>query len=795
MTDTEDTMSQVNNTVTNDMLTTENNDTTTNSNDITTENDMITTEYTESVLTDSHISAMDIDNTLSEEDKQAQESLDALKELLETVEKLSEDNTQYELHLKRIELAKKAGLPEELENARENMHQVYAMSEDLWLDWIKDTHSNMTAEDDSRLLWLYSEAEQDYLSINIWKSYVEYISHKFHQTFDNATEESEDLTEYIKIVREDIMKAVRATSHHIKGSQQIWKLYSQFEMDVLEKFKTEDQKKRVQNMYLARLDTLHMDYEDTFNSYSSFITAYDNEHYEDNMIEANKIYASLKVAAEARDIYEQQLISTGYSLDAFYQYIENEKYMRTMSSVNNVRALYERAIVYYCTDVSLWDDYIIYLIDKARVSAFIHKTILRSIRNCPWSGILWAHYARWMESEEVERETVIDLFDNAMATKPLTKSLEDLVTVLLAKCDYERRQIDWEYPDNDQVLNLCVAFEESLDCIEEAFPSSRDPYCRIEKYYAYISANRLDNIEKARELWESIISRHGYDTESYIQYIYFERDHGDYEKCETIFKRAIAKKLDNPVRLIDVWNTIEHEIGTLQSYEEASIRINQKTKKLTREWQDQLYKDQERLLIETLAKEERELEKKRKKGLRRMDNKIKLKEKKKDTGSDMGDEVKVKKSVHKEEWKASAKKYSHDKEENSPKEELKDNVVTVDEESLKDDHKSIEEGAEPVKRKLSDDDLYNVDPKKVKIESEGEQPKDEFVKPTMPFRPRKTTKRAKAITLAGLEHDKNDMDTPEDTVAAENETPVVAKSNNDFRAMLLDRKKKHRDTN
>ena len=38
----------------------------------------------------------------------------------------------------------------------------------------------------------------------------------------------------------------------------------------------------------------------------------------------------------------------------------------------------------------------------------------------------------------------LDIFDRALSSKPLLSSVEDLVAVLLAKCDFKRRKIDWE---------------------------------------------------------------------------------------------------------------------------------------------------------------------------------------------------------------------------------------------------------------------------------------------------------------------------------------------------------------
>ncbi|KAI8082625.1 uncharacterized protein B0P05DRAFT_537764 [Gilbertella persicaria] len=536
------------------------------------------------------------DTTSEEQGTEAQKTLDALEAIPEVMEKLADDNTQYDLHVQLIDLLKKAGLQDELEQARMNMHDIYPMSEALWLDWIQDTKKEAnTVEGKTKLFQLHSLAQEDYVSITIWKDYVDFVLEDFYQGFtDDITTLDETVEDYIDNIRQDLLTAVRATSSHVKQSQMVWKPYSEFELSILERFKQdEDQLRRVKKMYLDRLAVLHIDCEDTFQAYSSFVTQYHNQEYEASMVEANKIYAKIKKAAEERDYYELQLTSTGYALDAFYQYIDYELTTKNMFALNHVRSLYERAIVYYCTDPSLWDDYILFLIERARIQAYLETTCTRAVRNCPWSGILWAHLARTYESGNKSTDQIQNIFDRALASKPVLSSIEDLVTVLLAKCDYARRKIDWEDLDEEAIIDLKVAFEESLEYVTEAFPDSGDPYYRIEKYYAFISLKRFGDVEKARELWEDVVDRHGLDTEAWIQFIQFERDQGNYERCTSLFKQAIQKKIDNPARLMDIWSTIEHEIGTLGSYEEALVRINRKQKILSRQWQSQYVKEED----------------------------------------------------------------------------------------------------------------------------------------------------------------------------------------------------------
>lgn len=203
--------------------------------------------------------------------------------------------------------------------------------------------------------------------MTIWKDYVDYILENFHAKFDNATD-----TESIESTRKDLLVAVRATQFHIKQSQEIWKPYIEFEMEILNKLKTPEQQQHVKQLFLSRLAVLHIDYQDTFDSFSTFISTWDNSNYEETMKHANKIYSQTKSAAEERDWFEINIVSSGYTLDSFYQYIENEKISKFMTSVNNVRCLYERAIVYYCTDPTLWDDYILYLVTYYTRLYFVH---------------------------------------------------------------------------------------------------------------------------------------------------------------------------------------------------------------------------------------------------------------------------------------------------------------------------------------------------------------------------------------------------------------------------------------
>ncbi|KAI8643790.1 hypothetical protein BD408DRAFT_414217 [Parasitella parasitica] len=688
------------------------------------------------------------ESPLAQEEQEGQKTMQAYDELLEIKEKLVQDSTQYELHVKYIELLNQLDLQEQLEEARLAMHDIYPLTERLWLDWINDAKKDTSVEGQTKLLSLYNLAEQDYLSINIWKDYVDFVLDKFHECFNqDITVQDESVAEFIEQTRQDLLKAVRATSAHVKQSQQIWKPYSEFELEILQQFKDADQLNRVRKMYLDRLTVLHMDYEDTFNAYSTFVSTYDNSNYEETMIKANKIYAKTKKAAEERDYYEMQLESLGYSLDAFNQYIDYEKRTKVMFSLVHVRSIYERAIVYYCTDPSLWNDYILFLIERARVQVFLEATCLRAIRNCPWSGILWAHLARLMESAQKEDDQIDDIFDRALSSKLLLSSVEDLVALLLAKCDYKRRKVDWEDADLDAVMDLRVAFEESLQYISEC---SGDPYYRIEKYYAYISHKRLGDADKAREIWQDVVDQHGLNTEAWIDYILFEQDQGNREKCESLFKQAIQKNIDNPARLISVWSLVEHEIGTLESSETSLVKINQKSKTLSRQWQYQAQSKPAEQQTVVNTKEKKEMDRK-KKSAHRLAQKQRIKDKKKEHA-------------------------------------IKQDEVPVAEPSTSPTTAQLDKAPEQEparKRKFSADEKADDD------NAKKHKPSQE--RPIAPFTPkprsvRPNTRRGKSVKLPQRTLSRNDVQTVKDDTT-NNDDNAPEKSNDDFRAMLLSSKK------
>ncbi|KAI7884372.1 hypothetical protein K492DRAFT_234766 [Lichtheimia hyalospora FSU 10163] len=593
------------------------------------------------------------------EDAQAQEQLTALDELPNIMNELEKDATRYDLHVKLIETLKGLNMPEYLQDAREAMHKLYPLTESMWLDWINDTKSTATDTDGvNKVLSLYEKASEDYLSIPIWKSFVDYVLELFDNQWDNE--------DRVNDIRVNLKRAVQATKWHISKSQEIWEPFIQFQVKWLEHLKSpsSEQLEQVTQDYFERLCILHTDHESTFSQYSTFNTTWDNANYEKNMVKANKVYSKTKEAMNECDYFELKLSESNYSLDMFYQYIENMK-LKDKPMLNYIQNLYERAVALYCTDVGLWDDYIVFLLERARVPVVMGSVTRRAIRNCPWSGVLWAHYARSLEARNANHEDILAVFDAGQENETLVASQEDLICLLLAKCDYYRRRVNMESADtNDDELRLEQVEELRMtiyQCIvyhQEKFQPG-DPYFRLERYASYVESELFDNYEGAKEIWEGVVKKFGKSVEAWLAYIQFERSKGNSSQCESLFKRAIAKQPDDPERLMHAWLTMEHEIGSLDSMQDALVRMNKKTKLLTREWQAAYALEE--------ARQEQEAEKAIREKQKKAQHRQKLKQNKKQAQST------------EQPSRASAKRKAADMDKNAPTEtEHPPQVDTVD---------------------------------------------------------------------------------------------------------------------
>ncbi|KAG9286653.1 hypothetical protein G9A89_012203 [Geosiphon pyriformis] len=484
---------------------------------------------------------------------------------------VSETPYNYTTHVEYIEALRTSCQYQELTRARENMHRIFPLSEDIWLQWIEDEARIASNPEQIRKVGdLYAQAIQDYFSINLWKGYTQYLVEQYNDFLENYSGEQFITLEDVRAI---FHQAIKETGFCLPQSHIIWDPYRDFEEGLLEKSPSSlEQQERVKDLYQERLQVPHETLEKTWEDYSHFVTRYYNANYEKHMISIKDQYYEAHRQCQEREPYEQALVQSANGLPEFLRYIKFER-KKKRPLFRAITTLFERALVLHYLNDSLWEDYIGFLLEHKNQGELVIKVVERSVRNCPWSGALWGHYFRILDREGSSRDDLTLILNRALTTELLNERLDDLVKVLLAYCDYERLRINWrkEIIDEEKAIDLIAALEYGLEKINQV-SSTGDPLRRLEKYYIEIET-KLKNIKKAREIWEGILKKDYLLSEAWISYAQWEISIDNIEQARSIFKRGSQSKTDWPERVFQAWENLEHYYGDLNSIQNALLFI------------------------------------------------------------------------------------------------------------------------------------------------------------------------------------------------------------------------------
>lgn len=82
-----------------------------------------------------------------------------------------------------------------------------------------------------------------------------------------------------------------------------------FELLLMKQSSTPESVQKIRALYLERLMSIHMAWDRTFESFSTFVSSHDNAQYEETMVAVNQQCASIKQAIGEREIIESELVS------------------------------------------------------------------------------------------------------------------------------------------------------------------------------------------------------------------------------------------------------------------------------------------------------------------------------------------------------------------------------------------------------------------------------------------------------------------------------------------------------
>ena len=174
------------------------------------------------------------------EDEQTEKELKILEE------RLNVDVEDYDAHVSKIKLLKSIGELDDLRIARKQFAEVYPLTPELWMEWIKDEINLAESEKEKQCIEeLFDTAVKDYLSVDLWLEYCQFSIGGISNP--GGIEKARCIFE----------RAIASAGIHSSRGSLLWEAYREFEnILVLMQQNDEDkksQKERVNKLFKRQL--------------------------------------------------------------------------------------------------------------------------------------------------------------------------------------------------------------------------------------------------------------------------------------------------------------------------------------------------------------------------------------------------------------------------------------------------------------------------------------------------------------------------------------------------------------
>lgn len=550
----------------------------------------------------------------SEDEKENEAEIQRLEE------QLSINAFDYNCHVDLIKLLKQEGELFRLRKARQKMSELFPLTEEIWLDWLKD-EIRLTEEEPNRekVYEIFERAVKDYTCPDIWLEYAQYSIGGMGSPGG------------IEKVRAIFERALTAVGLHVTKGQMVWEAYREFENAILstvqpppgkipsheEQELLNAQNERIQTLFRRQLAVPLMDMGTTFAEY---------EEWAENGVSdtVQHLYKkALQLMEKCKAFEEALLVAEPPKLAEYQAYID---YELKEGDPARIQMIFERALAENCLVPDMWAKYTTYLDRQLRIKDLVLPTHERAVRNCPWTMGLWKGYILALERHRADHQTVLDVFEKALNAGFIQAT--DYVEIWQAYLDYLRRRVDFSKESSKELEELRSAFSRSLEYmkqdVEERFAESGDPSCIIMQIWARIEALHCKNMQKARELWDNIMTKgNAKYANMWLEYYNLERSYGDTVHCRKALHRAVQCTSDYPEHVCEVLLTFERVEGSLEDWDVAVQktetklnRVNEQRAKVAEKEANFARQEEDRAEQRRKAKSDKKALKKTQKGAR-----------------------------------------------------------------------------------------------------------------------------------------------------------------------------------
>uniref|UniRef100_A0A8C5ECN2 Spliceosome associated factor 3, U4/U6 recycling protein n=1 Tax=Gouania willdenowi TaxID=441366 RepID=A0A8C5ECN2_GOUWI len=506
--------------------------------------------------------------------------------------KLSINAFDYNCHIDLIKLLKQEGELERLRKARQKMSELFPLTEELWLDWLKDEKRLAEGEQNRESVYeLFERAVKDYICPDIWQEYAVYSIGGMGSPggIDKA--------------RAIFERSVTAVGLHMTKGWTVWDAYRVFENNILSSVQV-----LIVLCELMNMEATYAEYEE-----------WSDRGVAETII--NQYKQALQRMEKCRPFEEALLAAEPPKLAEYQAYIDFEL---KEGDPARIVMIFERTLAENCLVPDMWEKYNNYLDRQLKVKDLVLSTHERAVRNCPWTMGLWRSYLLALERHHVDHQTVSDVFEKALNAGFIQAT--DYVDIWQAYLDYLRRRVDFTKESSKELEELRSTFSRSLEYmkqdVEERFGESGDPSCIIMQNWARIEALHCKNMQKARELWDHIMTKgNAKFANMWLEYYNLERAYGDAPHCRKALHRAVQCTADYPEHVCEVLLTFERVEGSLEDWDVAVQktetrlnRVNEQRARVAEKEANMARVDDERSEQRRQAKADKKAQKKFQKG-------------------------------------------------------------------------------------------------------------------------------------------------------------------------------------
>lgn len=468
------------------------------------------------------------------------------------------------------------------------------VGQDNWLAYLEEAVRNASdLEQRVHIVELFKTAvAAEPGSLRLWMAYCEYFQKLWECSFspDDGWSEEEQLMGQELFPLEaslDLWKqGYEAIQYRLGDSHELWDRWISFEIEQFKKSRTSDQLRRITQLYEHRLSTPHITWDHTSQSFSGFLSEYNQTAWESTMKEVTAAVQVTKRAISVRDPFELKLKQAERSNDVETQksllrnYLDWEvrgtkrKHQDAELSVKLCSGLFDRALTgLFSTDEDTWLDYIVFLsstiVDQSSLSELL-GACGRAVQHCPWAGKLWGRYILSAEEAHLSFSDIESIKQTANTDNQLCRDgMEGLIEMYSSWCAYLKRTASTTVEEATVADELHAAIEDVNATGRKLYGKEfeGDPKYRLERIYIEYLTEDRGATDEARALWKTLVKSryHADNFDFWLSYYTWEmlvflllrdkdgRSDTPTQATAVLHSAAKRKSVDWPERVLELY--------------------------------------------------------------------------------------------------------------------------------------------------------------------------------------------------------------------------------------------------